>query len=52
MQEQQMNVEILKRIMSEKEVLWNQKHHKTKRYITMTNARTTNERRDFKENYV
>ena len=40
MQEQQMNVEILKRIMSEKEVLGNQKHHTTIRYITMTNART------------
>ena len=47
-----MNVEILKRIMSEKEVLRNQKHHTTKRYTRMTNARTKNERRDFKENYV
>ena len=39
MQEQQMNVEILKRIMSENEVLRNQKHHTTKLYTTMTNAR-------------
>ena len=52
MQEQQMNVEILKRIMSEKEVLWNQKPHKNIRYITKTNTRTKNQRRDFKENYV
>ena len=42
MQEQKMNVEILKRIMSEKEVLGNQKHHTTIRYTTMTNARTKN----------
>ena len=52
MQGEKINVEILKRIMSEKEFLRNQKHHTTIRYITMTNARTTNERRDFKENYV
>ena len=37
--------------MSEKEVRRNQKHDTTKRYTTMTNATTTNERRDFKENY-
>ena len=47
-----MNVEILKRIMSEKEVLRNQKHHTNIRYITKTNARTKNQHRDFKENYV
>ena len=47
-----MNVEILKIIISEKEVLRNQKHHTSLRYTTMTNARTKNESRDFKENYI